>query len=265
MCFKENDNKLKALIATDADNTLWDTNSIYAEGQLCLLEKIENDLGAKYQAKDRLEFVRSVDQELVRLHNYNLKYPLELLVLGVSNCIKGMSAEKAAIAAINCSHSVISDKSILKHAKWFTDHILFKKPQLRPGVSESIKIIYELGLKIIVLTEGHEKRCRMLIDNYKLNKYIEEIIVGRKTIDLYKKIFKYYDAKKSFMIGDQMDRDILMAKKSGFITIYFKGGFQPQWLHNDDFNMPDHQIKTFITVPEIVNRYIVGKSKKGKE
>lgn len=249
-----------ALVATDADNTLWDTNAVYAEGQLGLLEKIEKDVGSTAKTEDRLGFVRTIDQELARLHDYDLKYPVEFLVLAVAHCLKGMPATQAASEAIKYNLSELSDKIITKRVNWFFDHIIHKRPALRPGVSEGLGRLYAMHLKIIILTEGHGKRCRSLLETYKLNKFVSEVVVDRKDIDLYKKILKAYATQKSFMIGDQMDRDIMPAKKAGFITIFFPGGFQPKWISNNDISCPNYQISSFKEVPEIMKTYVPNKN-----
>ena len=96
------------LLVTDADNTLWDTNAVYAEGQLILLERTEEALQQTTGIVDRLGFVRAIDQQLAVLHGHDLRYPSELLALGIANAIAGATPEEAARRAFEGSSSLVS-------------------------------------------------------------------------------------------------------------------------------------------------------------
>ena len=50
------------VVFIDADNTLWDTDGVYADAQLALLNELEDRLGVQFPELDRLAFVRSIDQ-----------------------------------------------------------------------------------------------------------------------------------------------------------------------------------------------------------
>lgn len=250
-------NNYNILVVTDADNTLWDTDAVYAEGQLGLLKRIESDIGITTDSEDRLAFVREVDQELVRLHNYNLKYPPIFLDLALSFSLKGLSPFEAANKAMEYDVGEISGARARKHVNWFIDHIINEKPKLRPGVLEGLKQLHKMNATIIILTEGYEKRCNSLIKSFGLKDFFSDVIVNRKEIAIYKKILKENRNKKSFMIGDQLDRDVFPAMEAGFIAIYFPGGFQPKWIPNENSNRPDYQISSFEEVPSIVLKNIV--------
>jgi putative hydrolase of the HAD superfamily len=50
-----------AVVFVDADNTLWDTNEVFAVAQLGLLSNVEKVVGATASTDDRLGFVRQLD------------------------------------------------------------------------------------------------------------------------------------------------------------------------------------------------------------
>jgi putative hydrolase of the HAD superfamily len=244
------------LVVTDADNTLWDTNSVYAEGQLGLLKRIERDTGLRVGTQDRLAFIRTVDQELARLSSYDLKYPPELLVYAIETYLTGGSPQKAASNSINSHMRLAGDKKMGKHAKWFVDHLKSKIPKLRPGVKTGIRKLNQIGIPLIILTEGNQERCQALLDHYNLSNFIVKIIASRKHVSLYKGISNKFGSslETKVMIGDQLDRDILAAKEAGYITIYFPSGFQPSWITADEGYAADYQISSFKEVPCIVER-----------
>ena len=57
----------RAFVVVDADNTLWDTNAVYANAQLALLSAVEEHVGVN-AAGDRLTYLRNIDQALAQRH-----------------------------------------------------------------------------------------------------------------------------------------------------------------------------------------------------
>ena len=114
--------------------------------------------------------------------------------------------------------------------------------------------LYKMNACIIIFTEGHKNRCNSLTESYGLKKFIKKAIENRKESAIYRKIKEDYNTNHSFMIGDQIDRDILPAKEVGFITIYFPGGFQPKWNQHGSYK-PDYTISSFSEIPTIISSY----------
>ena len=56
----------------------------------------------------------------------------------------------------------------------------------------------------------------------------------------------------AYMIGDQIDRDILPAKQAGLKTIYFPGGFKPRWHDEEASPPPDFVISDFREAVQII-------------
>ena len=67
-------------IFIDADNTLWDTDGVFADAQLALLNELEDRLGVQFPEPDRLAFVRAIDQGLAERHHEGLRYPPRFLI-----------------------------------------------------------------------------------------------------------------------------------------------------------------------------------------
>jgi len=72
----------------DADNTLWDTDGVFADAQLALLKELEDHLGVQFPEPDRLAFVRAIDQGLAERHHEGLRYPPRFLInwIGQDEC-----------------------------------------------------------------------------------------------------------------------------------------------------------------------------------
>ena len=90
-------------VFVDANNTLWDTDRVFANTQLRLLHDVEESLGLTWPDEDRLEFVRAADQELATLHHDGLRYPPALLVRALSLALDGMDPVRAAKIALHGS------------------------------------------------------------------------------------------------------------------------------------------------------------------
>ena len=82
-----------AIVFLDADNTLWDTDGVFAQAQLKLLKGIENALGRSAPGEDRLDFVRQIDQAIAGRHHLGLRFPARLLVQAVAQALAGEDTE----------------------------------------------------------------------------------------------------------------------------------------------------------------------------
>jgi len=215
------------LWATDADNTLWDTNSAYANAQLNLLHAVEEALQIKKEYRDRLQYIRDLDQRISKLHHLGLRYPTEILVSALTKRLQGLSSESAVkqslLEGINHSNNL---------AKALSDE--FKKqseitPPLREGVLEGLKELHQQGATIIVATEGSLNRVKRHLREHNIEHLISLCIESPKSRALYERIAKLHQDKEAWSIGDQITRDIQPAVEAGFRSIYFPGGFNPFW------------------------------------
>src|SRR5690606_10201566 len=69
-----------ATVFVDADNTLWDTDGVFAAAQLGLLAQVEATTHTTLNVAGRLAYVRAIDQEIAERHHAGLRYPLKLLI-----------------------------------------------------------------------------------------------------------------------------------------------------------------------------------------
>src|SRR6185437_6028820 len=148
----------RAIVFIDADNTLWDTNEIFANAQLHLLTNVEGTTGQKCRSADRLSFVREIDQALASLHHSGLRYPPKLLATGVALALTGESPEHAAQRAwrvVDLKLPVKFNAETIEHQFM---HDLSAKPTLRAGVQLGLHMLHEKKCVTIVLTEGNRDR-----------------------------------------------------------------------------------------------------------
>lgn len=240
-------------VFVDADNTLWDTDAVFAEAQLHLLASIERATGISTLAADRLAFIRELDQHLASRHHQGLRYPPRLLARATAFALMGISAPRAAKSAwLGELKSALGEGAELGLEQDFVAWIS-RPAKLRPGVMEGLDGLLAAGLTVLIVTEGAEAKVAATAERLGLNGHFTRIIEGKKRPELYQRVIRLAKSSEGgFMVGDQLDRDIAPAKEAGLTTIYFPGGFQPRWVPEEAEVRPNFKIESFAEVPGIV-------------
>lgn len=241
----------KVVIVTDADNTLWDTDSVYASAQINLLKRIQETLGLT-RMETPLAFVRHIDQEIAVDHESGLRYPPQLLVNGiVKELIKDGHIDPNSQVLKNNNGIDVEIEAVR-----FAQDISRSTPPLRPGVRVGLEGLCKIGAMVIIATEGDEKRCLAYLNHYGLIGFVERVITCTKSIKFYRDLANEHhkDSLSLYCIGDQLDRDIEFSKKAGFETIYFPGGFNPKWTPNKSQVQPDYTVSSFSEIPSIITK-----------
>lgn len=221
----------RTVVFTDADNTLWDTDAVYADAQLSLLSDLESAYGGSIVEIDRLAFVRKADQGIALSHELGLRYPPRLLVEAL---LQGVELDDRLLGEIEEAFIARLSNSV---------------PNLRPGVSDGLERLSSAGVPITIVTEGGEQRCRDLLIEHEIDQLIADVISSKKTSALF---FQLADIDQmQYFVGDQLDVDIAFARAAGFDTIYFPGNFTPHWTSRVQ-DVSKYQIASFAEVPQIV-------------
>lgn len=244
---------MRRVVFVDADNTLWDTDGVYAAAQVALLTSVEAAVGSEPVRGDRLAFVREVDQELARLHHDGLRYPPALLVRAMALAVEGRPPVRAArsawrggeaTAVANADAGAIEDAFVAG---------LRADPVLRAGVPEGLAALDQLGASVVVLTESRADRVEATAARLGVATGVDRVLEGRKRADLYRRVLRLSGAAgPAHMVGDQLDRDVLPAREAGLSTIWFPGGFAPKWRLDPSDVGPDYTISSFAEVAGIV-------------
>lgn len=214
---------------TDADNTLWDTNAVYAQAQLSMLRAMERAIGklAPLDEDGGLAFLRQLDQGIAAFHPDRLRYPPMLLVHALELALRGEPPEDA-IAHAKASSVQTSGK----YAGMIDRYVgcLSQTPRLRVRVREGLSAIAAAHVPITVVSEERLDRCERLLSLHSLRSLVTNVISISKTPDAFRQLKRQASADRAVMVGDQLDRDIRAAAAAGFETFYFPGGFQPRWI-----------------------------------
>ena len=250
----EGGRKERPVAFVDADNTLWDTDSVFASAQLNLLAALERVLGCTADATDRLSFVRSIDQALAERHHLGLRYPPRLLAVAVARVLRGEDVGVASrMAGIEEARSGSLDPIPADQFEQEFIQCLRQPPELLPGVREGLQRLRDGGVLILVVTEGTRGSVARTADKYGLIGFFDRIIEASKSKRLFQRVQKLGRGRvPAFMIGDQLTRDIAPAKAAGIVTIYVPSCFRPRWELEETAVRPDYRVERFDQAVDII-------------
>lgn len=236
------------VVLVDADNTLWDTDAVFRDAQLLVLARVEEATGRTCAAIDRLEFIRSYDQELAQKHHLHLRYPAQLLVRSVEAGLSGIAPEVAARDAI-AGRTLTSDpmqpavvESIV------SDYMLAltRTPPLLGSVAEGVHAAKSAGLRLFVMTEGRIEKQKRLLELHSLLDSFESVWEMTKERSQFDRVVSRFAGARVVVIGDQPDRDIVPAKAAGCSAVLVPSRFKPSWQRTDDQGVADHLAADFL-------------------
>lgn len=222
------------VILTDADNTLWDTDAVFANAQLSVLRAIENELGVPCGAQDRLAFVRMYDQALAAKHHLHFRYPPVLLAFAVAVGLAGIPADEAASFAIGGSeHTRMLPLAAAERIVADYKLELNDTPSLLPGVREGLAYAETAGLNVYVLTEGRIEKQRETIAHYGLAGKFAGVFETTKNAQQFERLSRRFAPARIVVIGDQPDRDVTPAMQAGCLTVLIPSRFRPGWYESE--------------------------------
>lgn len=218
------------VVLCDADNTLWDTDAVFAAAQERVLDWVELRIGKRCESEDRLGFVRRYDQAIATRHHLHLRYPPILLVRSLAEGLHGCAPESAAALVISGLHPsnsiVVSDAETI-----VTDYLdlLTAVPRLLPRVKEGLSLARESHLALFVLTEGRVEKQQRIIKTHHLSSYFEAVFEIPKNVASFERFRERFAATRVTIIGDQPDRDIEPARQAGLRAVLVPSRFRPSW------------------------------------
>jgi putative hydrolase of the HAD superfamily len=229
-------------VYTDADNTLWDTNALFAEAQLALLGAAEEFCRTRGPDSGRLKFVRTFDQAIAANHHQRLRYPPALLFRALCDGLRGLSPEVAAKRALT-EGAVLAD-SETQALRAYSDAIS-NLPPLLGGVREGLQLAHEHRIPVYVVTEGPLETVRARLRAHGVDALTAGTLSASKTQELYARLRQRAEPHRSVMIGDQPDRDTRLAHDAGLLTVLIQGRFRPNWLSSADAKYADTVVRNF--------------------
>jgi putative hydrolase of the HAD superfamily len=231
------------VILADADNTLWDTDSVFADAQLGMLANVDQQFPGTARP-DPLEHVRAYDQALAQIDRRHLRYPPVLLVRALELGNLGhdpVTAARMAIAQRPSRELASTQEGIL--AGYFD--ALARTPALLPGVMDGLELAREAGLDVWILTEGAADRQRTRAQVLGIADLVRGVSEAAKIQDQFDRQRRRFAPSPLVVIGDQPDRDILPAQAAGCIGVLVPSRFRPAWIASSAWSAADHVSERF--------------------
>ena len=244
----------QAVILADADNTLWDTDAVFAGAQLQLLDAVELATGrtVAVAADERLAWLRSYDQAIATIDHRRLKYPPSLLVRALAMGITGAASTDAASAVIRGSTiSRVAEQDVESITVAFAQAV-GRAPAILPGVREGLEAAAREGLDVWVLTEWSAERQRARIAAHGLDSLIRGVAEVIKNKEQFARQQRRFAPRILYVIGDQPDRDVAPARAAGCRAVLVPSRFRPAWHQEAAWRNADHVSETFDAAVEWV-------------
>jgi putative hydrolase of the HAD superfamily len=229
-------------IYTDADNTLWDTDSVFADAQLEMLSSAELIAGRAARQEGRLEYLRSYDQAIAKRHHSKLRYPPALLIRALALGLHGVPADVAATKVI-ASGAIPDATEESAISKYQTS--LARTPPLLPGVLDGLEDAASHDTPVYIVTEGSVDSARKRTKDLAIESFISGFLSAVKSPELFFRLKERAAPRQAVMIGDQPDRDIRPAQSAGLGTVLIRSRFRPAWHSENDAALADVIVDRF--------------------
>lgn len=224
-------------IAFDADDTLWENEKYYHDGQVKLAQILSD-----YYPAD------VVDEELLKTETNNMIwYGYGIKAFGLS----------MIETAIRLSNGKIGSKEI----SVIIDHLrsmLAQPAELLPGVLETLEVLRP-DYRMMVITKGDLLDQERKLANSKLENYFEAYeVVSDKRDNTYTQILNRHTIhpEEFLMVGNSLRSDVLPVVKIGGYGVYVPHRFT--WAHeevSDSESQSDGyiQIDSIKHLPDVIN------------
>jgi putative hydrolase of the HAD superfamily len=234
----------RPVILADADNTLWDTDAVFAKAQSIMLDAVEKERGSSAPADDRLGWLRRFDQALAKCDHRHLRYPPRLLVHALALGLQGTDPTEAAAVSVAGRAKTLSNDAVDAIVGEYLAR-LHDLPDLLPGVRDGLAAARNAGVEVWVLSEGVADRQRARVAEHGISDLINGLAEVTKTVEQFDRQRRRFAPRPLYVVGDQPDRDIAPARAAGCRTVLVPSRFRPHWHDDGAWGDADHVTEDF--------------------
>lgn len=249
------------LVIFDGDNTLWDTNEVFANAQRRMLEGLRV---AGFQADPDRDFrlLRELDDILIahfRTHRYEPRYLAYALI---RHARAGADAlDEAALAGFDAESEELKRIAIELGERLKED--VQAIPRMFPGTTEALNAIRLKGSNVLVLySDASPRRLDAISSHYNMPALFDLVVQGDKSDDGWarvlesgrREIFERFGEVECrvYVVGDLLTYDIRPANRLGAVTIYKPGGYRGTEIPRDSAERPAFTVQSLAEVIDIV-------------
>ena len=233
------------VVLADADNTLWDTDAVFARAQLGLLQAVEAVVGSRPQDAEPLRWLRSFDQAIAAVDQRGLRYPPAYLAHALAAGLLGAPADAAARDVVaGRTHGALSSEIVDDLVGGYLA-ALAAMPEALPGVHDGLTAAHDAGIEVWVLTEGAAAQQRERASRLGLLEFVRGVTEATKSPEQFARQRQRFGSRPLFVVGDQPDRDITPAKAAGCATVLVPSRFRPTWHRENAWRDADYVASAF--------------------
>jgi predicted acylesterase/phospholipase RssA/FMN phosphatase YigB (HAD superfamily) len=209
-------------IIFDADNTLWQAETLYNQARQRLCSYVAEHCEASKEEIER--FQRSTDKSLEPVYGYSAARFARSFEDTYKNFVPAPEADA------------------LRHVRKLAEDVFANKAEPFDGVELVLRSLHQAGFKLGLITAGEEWVQRKRLGEFHLEGIFHAVaIVERKSAETFKNFCSVYKAEldHTVVVGDSLRSDIEPAKKAGLKAILVK---HPNWAeveNRDSSTKPD--------------------------
>lgn len=199
------------IIALDADDTLWDNESLYIDAKQEFVDLLQNYEPDSRLVRSRLEHIEEAN---VAIYGYGIKSFLLSMIE----------------AALELSDGVISPEH-LQRVIGLGRQMLSSSVQIFPHTEETLAALAQKW-ELMLITKGDVFEQTQKIERTGVAKYFRVVeIVGQKTQDVYRGLLERHqiDPKRFLMVGNSLRSDIQPVLALGGQAVYIP--YLNTWAH----------------------------------
>lgn len=249
------------VVVFDADNTLWNTNSVFHDAQVAMLSVLATE-GMFDDPDERVDELREVDRRLMEAMGRN-EYDFRALAEALIYVYRDGAGVEQAVEKVRTKHRRGENYSSLAERAFDQfSRALERVPPLFPDVLDTLRGMNEQDHVITVLfSEGDEERIHRILDDHDgiADSYFDIISIIHKKVpaafaDLRAEVSANlsHPADIYLMVGDSISSDIRPANEAGFISVYKPGDFMKHEEPDEPIDQPDFVIETIADVPGVL-------------
>jgi FMN phosphatase YigB (HAD superfamily) len=231
---------MSLIIAFDADNTIWDANSVFRESQIVLLRTLSMT-GVFTDPDNKLDLLRKIDFQLGKRIG-KFEYDFKLLGTAILDYFANThSIEQSVDNVLNNQTPILEEHEDLIELAHHNFHLALKKiPPLFPDTSIVLDTLRfkrnaDRLLRTVLYSEGDKTRLERIISSHQIREenWFDSFFLSTKSPEAYKQLkvkckhllknsihHDNYEEPFYVMVGDNLERDVRFANIAGYITIY---------------------------------------------
>lgn len=221
MAVDQKNRKLLPWVIFDADNTLWNVESLYDEARRRLGEVLSSESGDRYSPEEVEQLQDDRDRELSSVYGYSgdrFRRSFEdtaLNVLGVTD-VAQLTAEQV---------------NLVRHCRDLARTVFEQRAQSYPGVIQAFEAVRAKGYRVGILTAGEEWVQSRRLQQASFVPFCDgaQIVPFKDSKGVALNAFcenKDVDVSRSWMVGDSLRSDIGPGNRIGLRTIHIPN---PNW------------------------------------